>query len=115
MKYVITALDLEEYDSTYDAAELPLVTRFANISVYENPDVAAASAPLETGFQVCRQPGAGGRNCWPVRLFSHHGQRRGPNCGKGGPPELEELFGVVGNRAVRGELEFRDFNRAKRP
>ena len=93
VKYVITVLDLEEYDSTYDAAELPLATRFANISVYENPD-ALPRVRLLNRFQV-----AGSRAKAAELLaspsFSHHGnavvELRAQR-----PHELEEVFGPGG-------------------
>lgn len=93
VKYVITALDLEEYDSTYDAAKLPLVTRFANISVYENPD-PLPRVRLLNRFQV-----AGSREKAAEQLaspsFSHHGNAVVEMRG-GWTSELKELFGVDG-------------------
>ena len=90
---MITALDLEQYDSTYDAAELPLVTRFANISVYENPDVLPR-ARLLNRFQV-----AGSREQAAELLaspsFSHHGNAV-VELREGWTPELEEVFRVGG-------------------
>ena len=103
VKYVITALHLEEYDSTYDAAELPLVTRFANISVYENPDVLPR-ARLLNRFQV-----AGSREQAAELLaspsFSHHGNAV-VELRKGWTPELEELFGVVGTERFVANSSF---------
>ena len=81
-----------------------LVTRFANISVYENPGCAAASAPLEP-VPGCRQPGGRRRNCWPVRLFHHHGNAV-VELRKGWTPELEELFGVVGTERFVANSSF---------
>ena len=93
VKYVITALDLEEYDSTYDAADLPLVERFANISVYENPD-ALPRVRLLNRFQVaCSREQAAELLSSPS--FSHHGNavvelRDDP------VPELQRVFGAGG-------------------
>lgn len=93
VKYVITALDLEKYDPTFDAAELPLVTRFANVSIYENRDVLPRVRLLNR-FQV-----AGSRVKAAELLsspsFSHHGnavvELRGARTS-----ELEAVFGVGG-------------------
>ncbi len=93
VKYVITALDLEDYDSTYDAVKLPLVTRFANISVYENPDLLPRARLLKR-FQV-----AGSRERAAELLaspsFSHHGNAVVELRG-GLTSELEEVFGAGG-------------------
>ncbi|MCY3778262.1 MAG: hypothetical protein OXH11_19980 [Candidatus Aminicenantes bacterium] len=91
VKYVITALDLEEYDPTYDSGELPLVERFANISVYENPD-ALPRVRLLNRFQIaCSREQAAELLSSPS--FSHHGnavvELRNEQV-----PELQRVFGA---------------------
>ena len=93
VKYVITTLDLEEYDSTYDAAELPLVERFANISVYENRD-ALPRVRLLNRFQIaCSREQA--EEILSSPSFSHHGnavvELRDERV-----PEVQGVFGADG-------------------